>query len=273
MRVAPTVSAVPHDASVVSESAQFKAQAKIGLGRYLHAASGGGVDITDPLGCDPHFSRHARSVDMIDAALERLQTDAWRTSGARYNASRRLQRRDFFSTVSMALFSAATVAAAFCQKVYTRPGSQGEEFLTTAIVCIGIFLLAISLIEWGSASGAKAESLHRSAEDLNAFHRRVGLYKDRNSSIKDVTWNDVKNLLEEYEQVKNRSSQNHKPIDDALFVSANRRAPEFKGKNISAWKAWSSKVLWVASSLWFMLILWFLIVAFLLAAFLMNPVA
>lgn len=210
---------------------------------------------------------------MIEAALKRLQTDAWRTSGARYNASRRLQRRDFFSTVSMALFSAATVAAAFCQKMYTHAGSQGDEFLTTAIACIGIFLLAVSLIEWGSANGAKAEALHRSAEDLNAFYRRVRFFRERSCDDSKGTWDDVRELVEEYEKVKNRCSQNHKPIDDVAFLAANRLAEEFQAKGITSFRAWWNRLVWGWSSIWFMLLLWILMISCLAAVFFMDTSA
>ncbi|MHB1058072.1 MAG: SLATT domain-containing protein [Rhodanobacter sp.] len=204
---------------------------------------------------------------MIATNLERLQTDAWRTAGARYNASRRLRRRDFVSTVSMALFSAATVAVAYCQKVYAHSGSPLDDFLTTVTVCLGVFLLAVSLIEWGSANGAKAEALYQNAENLNAFHRQVRLRKEMHQSGDAASWDEVLELTKDYEAAKRNVPHNHKPLDDLFFVATHRRAPEFQQRNIGYCRAFFVGTWWFFSSIWYLLVLWFIVAGLLIGAF------
>ena len=62
--------------------------------------------------------------------FEKLKTDAWQTAGARYNAARRLKRRDLFATISLSLFSAIGVGLAVVQKIYNpQSGSTLDNYL------------------------------------------------------------------------------------------------------------------------------------------------
>jgi hypothetical protein len=157
-----------------------------------------------------------------------LRTTAWRTAGSRYNAARRLKRREFVSTVSLAFFSALTVALAFLQRIYTvQPGSSIDNYLTALSACLGVFILAISLIEWGAANGAKADALHRNAESLNAHSRKIEQILAEIDSGSQLTWVTVGELREEYEAIKKSCAHNHEPLDDSLFLSQRRMATEF----------------------------------------------
>src|SRR5437763_4400594 len=96
----------------------------------------------------------------MNSSLEKLKKDIWRTSGARYNAARRLRRREFFATVSFALMSSFTVAIAFAQKIYAKPQTPADDYLTFVSALLGIFLLTLSLVEWGAKTGSKSDALH-----------------------------------------------------------------------------------------------------------------
>lgn len=136
--------------------------------------------------------------------LNGLRTDVWRTSSARYNAARRLRRRENLSVFSLALFSAMSGALPFFQKVYAQPGSSLDNYLTTFAAALGIFLLAISLIEWGAKTGAMAEALHKNAEQLNGLRRAIELKLAVSaSSGTDVTQTEAIELSEKYEYIKN----------------------------------------------------------------------
>ena len=188
--------------------------------------------------------------------LSKLQTIAWRTSGARYNAYRRLKRREFFSTLSLAIFSAASAAIAFVQKVYAQPNSAMDRYFTAASVCIGVVLLAISLIEWGSANGAKAENLFANAELLNEFHRKVELFLVRLNVEGSLSWAEVEGLNGEYEAIKSRCNNNHEPIDDLVFLAQKRRAPEFKYLKLEGLKIAGYYFYWYFISFSYFAVLW-----------------
>jgi hypothetical protein len=196
---------------------------------------------------------------------EKLKTDAWRTAGARYNAARRLKRRDLFSTISLSLFSAAGVGLAVIQKVYNpQSGSPLDNYLTVLSVCLSVFLLVVSLIEWGAGNSVKADRLHQNAEELSAFWRRLDLtilnLKSNPSSQPNPA--DAAARLKEYDEIKAKCGFNHDPLDDHLFVASQRHADEFKknGKEPFCWL----EERWLTfrshfSSVWYFVSLWLVI--------------
>ena len=165
------------------------------------------------------------------------------------------------SVLSLALLSSLSVAIAFLQRIYSpEAGTQLDNYLTALAGCFGIFLLAISLVEYGARHGAKADALHQSAEDLTALQQKIAQCMAELKSGSSVTWDVVSALRVEYETMKSRCRENHEPIDDRLFVSQQRFAAEFLGANgepqmnaiESAW-IWSA---WSLSSVWYLALLW-----------------
>lgn len=190
-----------------------------------------------------------------------LRTRAWRTSGARYNAARRLKRKETFSTVSLAMLSALSVAAAVAQRIYSPlPGTPLDNYLTVVLIVLGVFLLAISLLVWGAAYGAKADALHRNAEDLTAYHLKLAHVLARMESGKVVDDLEVSALRIEYETIKDRCPYNHEPFDDELFRAQQRLAPELQATNgkpaMNGAGALFVKARWQCSIIWFFLLVW-----------------
>ena len=79
-----------------------------------------------------------------------LRTKAWRTAGARYNASRRLRMKEVFSNFSLAMLSVLSIAVSVfqnspsCQSCF----SKAQGFSEFSII-LSVFLLVTSLIVWG----------------------------------------------------------------------------------------------------------------------------
>jgi hypothetical protein len=152
--------------------------------------------------------------------IEKLRTDTWRTAGARYNAARRLKRRDLFATLSLSLFSAAGVGLAVVQRIYSfESGSPADNYITALSVCLGVVLLVISLIEWGAGNSVKADRLHQNAEELNAFQRKLGLVILDLKAGNSLTSQQAGEYLQQYDDIKVKSPFNHDPLDDHLFVA------------------------------------------------------
>jgi len=204
--------------------------------------------------------------------IHKLQTDAWRTSGARYNASRRLRRRELFSTVSLALFSAMSVGLAFIQRLYAAGGTPLDNYLTAFSACLGVLLLSISLMEWGAANGAKAELLHRNAEDLNSFQRKIELKLAGGAGVSaQFTVEQADELRQEYELIKSQCPHNHAPIDEELFRASKRFAREFLDSSGQPRYTWAStfvvQLRWYTHSVWYFCLFWLLILLAAGAAF------
>ncbi|WP_119156101.1 SLATT domain-containing protein [Caldimonas tepidiphila] len=196
--------------------------------------------------------------------LAELRTRAWRTAGARYNASRRLKMRESLSTCSLALLSALSIAVAFIQKVYSStPGTPLDNYLSSLAVGVGVLLLVVSLLEWGAGYGARAEALHRNAELLTAFHTKVGMAIALLDSGTPISVEAVDKLRIEYDEIKERCSTNHLPRDDELFRAHRRSDDEFKrnGKPaMSTSRALWNRLAWGLSEVWFFAVIWLLVV-------------
>lgn len=190
-----------------------------------------------------------------------LRTRAWRTSGSRYNAARRLKQRETFSTISLAMLSALSVAAAVAQRIYSpQPGTPLDNYLTAVSVALGVFLLTISLLEWGAAYGAQADALHRNAEDLTAYQLKLAQVLARMDTGKAVGDSEVEALRVEYETIKDRCPYNHAPSDHELFRAQQRMAPELGAVNgkpvMTGWGAVVVNARWEWSTIWFFLLVW-----------------
>lgn len=190
--------------------------------------------------------------------LTELRTVIWRTAGARYNAARRLKRKELFSTISLTFFSVMSICLAVIQKMYAPVISKVsglDDYLTTLSILSGIFLLAISLMEWGSRNGSNADALYKNAEDLNSLQRKIKqeLFKlDAASS----SWEVCNAFSTEYDTIQSRCDVNHDPLDDQRFLAAKRSATEFKEYDMRFLHSATIKVLWFFSSIWYYLLFW-----------------
>ena len=196
--------------------------------------------------------------------ISELRTRAWRTSGSRYNAARRLKQREAFSIFSLAMLSALSVAAAVAQRIYSPlPGTPLDNYMTVVSIGIGVVLLAMSLLEWGAAHGAKADALHRNAEDLTAYQLKLAqaLAKiDAGTAVED---SEVESLRVEYETIKDRCPYNHAPSDHELFRAQQRMAPELRAANerpvMTRWAAIVIKLRWQWSTIWLFFLIWIVV--------------
>lgn len=193
--------------------------------------------------------------------VETLRTTAWRTAGARYNAARRMKQREIFSTVSLALLSALSVAAAVAQKVYSpKSDTPLDNYLTVVSVALGVILLTISLLEWGAANGAKADGLHRNADELTAYQMKLAQVLAEISGGRVLGAADTDALRIEYQTIKGTCQYNHAPQDDRLFMAHHRNSPEFRGPSgspkLNRWAAFFIWLRWQWSTLWFFGVVW-----------------
>lgn len=185
--------------------------------------------------------------------------------GARYNAARRLRRRDLFATFSIAMFSAIGIGLAVLQKVYVQKGTSDlDNYITILSACIGLFVLVISLIEWGFSGSVKADALHRNAELLNRHQRRIAqilaFYGEPSEAV-------VNELREAYESIKDSCPYNHEPLDDELFRAQHRLSEEYRDMNGKPKMSWA-KGMWARlmdqlNSVQIFLVFWLVVIALL----------
>lgn len=196
--------------------------------------------------------------------ISELRMRAWRTAGSRYNAARRLKQRETFSTISLAMLSVLTVATAVAQRIYSpQPGTALDNYLTIVSIALGVFLLAISLLEWGAGYGVKADALHRNAESLTAYQIKLAHVLARMEAGNVMEDSEIDALRVEYEAIKDRCPYNHAPFDHELFRAQQRMAPELgavTGKPVMGrFDALFIMARWEWSTIWFFLLVWIVI--------------
>jgi hypothetical protein len=171
------------------------------------------------------------------------------------------------------MLSASSIAAAVAQRIYSpQPGTPLDNYLTVASIALGVILLAISLLEWGAAYSAKADALHRNAEDLTAYQLKLAQVIARIDNEKAIEESEIDALRIEYETIKNRCSYNHSPIDHDLFRAQQRQAADLGatvGKPLMTdCEALVVRARWEWSTIWFFLLLWGAVVLAVIYAFL-----
>lgn len=170
---------------------------------------------------------------MNNEYLDGLRTQAWKTMGARYNATRRLRRREVVSTASISIFSAISIGLVILQKTYAlEPGSTIDNYITALSALLALFILVISLVEWGAKNGERAAALHENAEELNAFQRKIAakLTMAGGAQISDAILDELRC---EYETIKLSCPYNHDPSDLACFHAQHHNSPEFAHSPLS----------------------------------------
>jgi hypothetical protein len=198
--------------------------------------------------------------------LEELATTVWRTSGTRYNAARRLKRRELVSIASLSFFSAFTIVIAFIQRVLVTAESPAlDNYLSVLSMCLGLFILVLTLIEWGAGCALKADVLHRNAEELNVLQRKIWYCIKINGEAgnNDSSFACVDGFREDYEDIKAKCQYNHEPIDDSFFRAVNRFSAEFLiGQNkpkMCICESFYTHVIYWFSSIWYFTLFWVVI--------------
>lgn len=145
--------------------------------------------------------------------FEKLQSDVWRTAGARYNAYRRYKAKNTMSAFCIALLSIFNISMSLDLFLF----SSGGDALA---ILVSVFILVVSILEFAKDYSLKSERLHKNAMELTDFNKRLRYVESQRN---------IEELLTEYSELKMRCPENHEPCDDDLFCS---KHPKDFGYNI-----------------------------------------
>ena len=148
--------------------------------------------------------------------LEKVYKDfnsrLWVTKGARFNAYRRLTRKQNASIFSISILTLYVLILS------TLPANEATKSLIAPVsILASVFILILSLLEARKSYEVKADRLHNNAIALNALYSQWELAK--NQSEKEKVINDYHSLIKS-------CPENHEPCDDLLFRS--QHPHEFK---------------------------------------------
>lgn len=144
---------------------------------------------------------------MTTSLLDELRTKIWKTKGARFNASRRLQARKVWGGYLVSAFSIYILAIG----IFSLTETHTNTILNLSSIIGSLLILVFSLHEGSLSAEQKAERHHVCARDLTALYDRVALQIQLSDTDK------AQELIEEYARIIERSPENHDLIDYDLF--------------------------------------------------------
>lgn len=142
-------------------------------------------------------------------SLDKLDTQVWRTKGARFNAYRRLIKKHHASVFTVSILSLYNIGL----NLVPYSGLQGIvsiSDLSTSSIFISVFILILSLLEFSKGYELKAERLHNNAMELSQFYSELQIVKAENQKL-------TIDLTERYHTIIKSCPENHSPQDDNKF--------------------------------------------------------
>jgi len=161
----------------------------------------------------------------IERYKKSLDDKLWRTKGARFNAHRRLARKQSLvvfvtsaSSIHLISLSIFQISGFFCLT------ELQSYLLSLTSIIVSIVILVYGLIEGGKNYGLLSEVHHRCGLDIDRLYKQIFL--------SDTVY-ELKKLSREYDNLLEKHSTNHNEIDDLYFQSCHPK--EFPCLNYPKW--------------------------------------
>ncbi len=151
-------------------------------------------------------------------SLENMATRCWRTSAARFEASRRMQRCHNASTLCVAMLSLEIIVINLL--VFIPSLHLDDKPITITTVCLSAFVLVLSLIISQLKYDSKAKEYHRCAMELANLERKIKIYI---SMGKPETYETMMNFNGQYANILKDSDLNHSTTDYDWAIYKNER--------------------------------------------------
>jgi len=165
-------------------------------------------------------------ITTLREVAENLRTKMWRTAGSRFNCQRRMKYRDTTSSFTISMLSIYLIAISVAQKIYNvgQHHPDIDNHLTFIAIVGAVLIIIISLIEWAVNYSVRAERLFENATEIKKLQARL-----ERALVEGTPENILKSEFEStglnYEQLVDKNSPNHDPVDDFLFRAQNRTEP------------------------------------------------
>lgn len=137
-----------------------------------------------------------------------MATRCWRTSAARFEASRRMQRCHNASTLCVAMLSLEIIVINLLVLIPSL--KLNTEVITVTTVCLSAFVLVLSLIISQLKYDAKAIEYHRCAVELANLEKKIKIYI---SNDKPEMYDVMMGYNGQYASIIKDSNLNHSTTD------------------------------------------------------------
>ena len=146
---------------------------------------------------------------------ELLNNRIWRTKGSRFNAYRRLAKKNSTLTFVTSCSSIHLLAISIIQLTNLVTISTNQsQWLSFISIIISIIILAYGLYENGKEHGLKSERHHSCGIELDGCYSKLQF-------IPSTETDKISAIANEYNQITAKYLLNHETIDDIYFQLQN----------------------------------------------------
>lgn len=161
-------------------------------------------------------------------ARDQLLKEMKRAKGARFNASKRLERRDRRRTNVVAYASASVIVLTLLPTFFATPELL-TKLLALATIAMSLIILAYSLLQGQANDPVKADQFHRCATEINELRRHL------RAKIA-VKPDELEKISKEYDSILRRYSINHDEEDYELYQQ--QHPDEFEDLTVRKKRVW-----------------------------------
>ena len=161
----------------------------------------------------------------MEKEINRWYKKLWETKGNRFIASKRYERIDRFSSITIYIITAYILCVNLLVLIPNRPQSLSNDNLSFFSICASIIILVISIYIPSRRYNDIANKFHSCARDINVLYDKVCLWKVNVLNVKE---SDILQLINDYNAILNTYDINHSKLDYSIFKCENSSEYTFK---------------------------------------------
>jgi len=154
----------------------------------------------------------------MEEEINRWYKKLWETKGSRFIASKRYERIDRFSSITIYIVTAYILCVNLLILIPNRPQSLSNDNLSFFSICASIIILVISIYIPSRKYNDIAIKFHSCARDITILYDKVCLWKVNIPNIKE---SDVMQLINDYNNILKIYDINHSKLDHSIFKCEN----------------------------------------------------
>jgi hypothetical protein len=154
----------------------------------------------------------------MEKEINRWYKKLWETKGSRFIASKRYERIDRFSSITIYIVTAYILCVNLLILIPNRPKSLSNDNLSFFSICASIIILVISIYIPSRKYNDIAIKFHSCARDINVLYDKVCLWKVNVQNIKE---SDILQLIKDYNDILKTYEINHSKLDYLIFKCEN----------------------------------------------------
>jgi hypothetical protein len=147
------------------------------------------------------------------------------TRGARFEANRRLSRKNELSLFTVSVLSIYVMAATLVPIISRNLIPDDYNIIPLSTIVTSVFILVLSHMEAAKNYTARAERMLKCAQKISELHNELQLQIKAGS----VTEDSFRKVKDKYDEIIRDFSDNHANVDFFYFMAGHRREFHLEG--------------------------------------------